>query len=56
LELEGALQGIQKNSGIEFGLVYKPGSTTDILDMFVTSSQDQMQQLKTLNVEPFLWY
>ncbi|WP_339920882.1 S41 family peptidase [uncultured Flavobacterium sp.] len=30
LELEGALQGITKNSGIEFGLVYKPGSTTDI--------------------------
>jgi len=30
LELEGALQGITKNSGIEFGLVYKPGSSTDI--------------------------
>jgi hypothetical protein len=29
LELEGALQ-ITKNSGVEFGLVYKPGSNTDI--------------------------
>jgi hypothetical protein len=27
----------QKNSGVEFGLVYKPGSNTDILVMFVTS-------------------
>jgi hypothetical protein len=24
------LQGITKNSGVEFGLVYKPGSNTDI--------------------------
>ncbi|MEZ7499934.1 S41 family peptidase [Flavobacterium sp. Arc3] len=30
LELEGALQGITKNNGVEFGLVYKPGSSTDI--------------------------
>jgi C-terminal processing protease CtpA/Prc len=30
LELEGALQGTTKNNGAEFGLVYKPGSTTDI--------------------------
>ena len=30
LELEGALQGITKNNGVEFGLVYKPGSNTDI--------------------------
>ncbi len=30
LELEQALGGITKNNGVEFGLVYKPGSTTDI--------------------------
>jgi C-terminal processing protease CtpA/Prc len=30
LELEGQLQGTTKNNGVEFGLVYKPGSTTDI--------------------------
>jgi hypothetical protein len=30
LQLEGALQGITKNDGVEYGLVYKPG-TTDIL-------------------------
>jgi C-terminal processing protease CtpA/Prc len=28
--LEGQLQGITKNNGVEYGLVYKPGSTTDI--------------------------
>jgi hypothetical protein len=26
-----------QNSGVEFGLVYKPGSNTDIFVMFVTS-------------------
>ena len=30
LELEGTLQGITKNSGVEFGLVYKPGSSSEI--------------------------
>jgi carboxyl-terminal processing protease len=30
LELEGQLQGNTNNSGVEFGLVYKSGSTTDI--------------------------
>ncbi|WP_369753328.1 S41 family peptidase [Flavobacterium sp. WC2409] len=30
LELEQALGGISKNHGAEFGLVYKPGSTTEI--------------------------
>jgi carboxyl-terminal processing protease len=30
LELEQALGGISKNSGAEYGLVYKPGSTTEI--------------------------
>lgn len=30
LELEQALGGISKNDGVEFGLVYKPGSTTEI--------------------------
>jgi C-terminal processing protease CtpA/Prc len=30
LQLEGALQGVTKNDGVEFGLVYKPGSSTDI--------------------------
>ncbi|PKH68137.1 peptidase S41 [Flavobacterium sp. ALD4] len=30
LELEGALQGTTKNDGVEFGLVYKAGSTTEI--------------------------
>lgn len=30
LELEGALQGTTKNNGVEFGLVYKLGSTTDL--------------------------
>ena len=30
LLLEGVLQGITKNDGVEFGLVYKPGSTSDI--------------------------
>lgn len=30
LELEGQLQGTTNNNGVEFGLVYKPGSTTDI--------------------------
>ena len=30
LELEGALQGTTKNDGVEFGLVYKSGSTTEI--------------------------
>jgi hypothetical protein len=39
----------QKNSG-EFGLVYKPGSNTDILVMFVTSFLVQTQQLKTSSV------
>jgi C-terminal processing protease CtpA/Prc len=30
LELEGQLQGTTKNNGVEFGLRYKPGSTTEI--------------------------
>jgi carboxyl-terminal processing protease len=30
LELEQALGGISKNSGAEYGLVYKPGSTSEI--------------------------
>ena len=30
LQLEGALQGITKNNGVEYGLVYKPGSSTEI--------------------------
>jgi len=30
LELEGQLQGTTKNNGVEFGLSYKPGSTTEI--------------------------
>lgn len=30
LVLEGQLQGITKNNGVEYGLVYKPGSTTDV--------------------------
>ena len=30
LELEGTLQGTTKNNGIDFGLSFKPGSTTDI--------------------------
>lgn len=30
LELEGQLQGTTKNNGVEFGLTYKPGSTTEI--------------------------
>ncbi|MDI1307055.1 MAG: S41 family peptidase, partial [bacterium] len=30
LELEGALQGTTKNDGVDFGLSYKPGSTTEI--------------------------
>ena len=30
LELEGQLQGTTKNNGVEFGLSYMPGSTTDI--------------------------
>ena len=30
LELEGSLQGTTKNNGIDFGLSYKPGSTTEI--------------------------
>lgn len=30
LELEGALQGTTKNDGVEFGLVYKSGSSTEI--------------------------
>lgn len=30
LELEGQLQGTTNNNGVEFGLVYKPRSTTDI--------------------------
>jgi hypothetical protein len=42
----------QKNSG-EFGLVYKPGSNTDILVMFVTSFLVQTQQLKTSSVVSF---
>lgn len=30
LELEGTLQGTTKNNGIDFGLSFKPGSTTEI--------------------------
>ncbi|MFV5686325.1 S41 family peptidase [Flavobacterium sp. GB2R13] len=30
LELEGVLQGTTKNDGVDFGLSYKPGSTTEI--------------------------
>lgn len=30
LELEGALQGTTKNDGVDFGLSYKPGSTTEL--------------------------
>ena len=30
LELEGSLQGTTKNNGIDFGLSYKPNSTTEI--------------------------
>ncbi|MDG2434002.1 S41 family peptidase [Flavobacterium sp.] len=30
LQLEGALQGVTKNDGVEYGLVYKPGSSTEI--------------------------
>ena len=30
LELEGQLQGTSKNNGVEFGLSYMPGSTTEI--------------------------
>ncbi len=30
IELEQVLGGISKNDGVEYGLVYKPGSTTDI--------------------------
>jgi hypothetical protein len=48
-----ALQGITKNNGVEFGLVYKPGSNTDILVMFVTSFLVQMQQLKISSVVLF---
>ena len=29
--LEGELQGTTKNNGVDFGLSYKPGSTTDLL-------------------------
>jgi hypothetical protein len=60
LELEGALQGIKKIS-VEFGLVYKPGSNTDILVMFVTSFLVQTQQpdiqrgtIFTVSTEPNL--
>ena len=30
LELEGTLQGITKNDGVDFGLSYKPGSSTEL--------------------------
>ncbi|OAB28859.1 C-terminal processing protease CtpA/Prc, contains a PDZ domain [Flavobacterium fryxellicola] len=30
LELEGSLQGTTKNNGVDFGLSYKPGSSTEI--------------------------
>ncbi|NGY38502.1 peptidase S41 [Flavobacterium sp. XN-5] len=30
LELEGVLQGTTKNDGLDFGLSYKPGSTTEL--------------------------
>ncbi|MFV8442641.1 S41 family peptidase [Flavobacterium sp. LB2P44] len=30
LELEGTLQGTTKNNGVDFGLSYKPGSTTEV--------------------------
>ena len=30
LELEGQIQGTTKNNGVEFGLKYRPGSTTNI--------------------------
>lgn len=30
LELEGLLQGTTKNDGVDFGLSYKPGSTTEL--------------------------
>jgi hypothetical protein len=49
-ELEVRFKESQKNSGVEFGLVYKPGSNTDILVMFVTSFLVQTQQLKTFSV------
>jgi hypothetical protein len=45
-----------QNNGVEFGLVYKPGSNTDILVMFVTSFLVQTQQLKTSSVVLSLRY
>jgi hypothetical protein len=40
LQLEGALQGITKNDGVEYGLVYKPGSTTDFFVCYILPNSD----------------
>jgi carboxyl-terminal processing protease len=42
ITLEQALGGISKNSGIEFGLVYKPGSNTEIFGYvrYIIASSD----------------
>jgi hypothetical protein len=49
LELEGALSRNQKDWRFT-----NPGSTTDILDMFVTSSRIRCSN-KDINVEPFFY-
>jgi hypothetical protein len=46
LELEGQIQGTTKNNGVEFGLKYRPGSTTNILVMCVISLITQMHPQK----------
>jgi hypothetical protein len=46
LELEGQIQGTTKNNGVEFGLKYRPGSTTNILVMCVISLMTQMHPQK----------
>jgi hypothetical protein len=46
LELEGQIQGTTKNNGVEFGLKYRPGSTTNILVMCVISLITRMHPLK----------
>jgi hypothetical protein len=44
--LEQALGGISKNSGAEYGLVYKPGSTSEIFGYVRYILQIQMRQIK----------
>jgi hypothetical protein len=52
LELEGQIQGTTKNNGVEFGLKYRPGSTTNIFG-YVRYIINNSDAYKILNVRCF---